>query len=76
MTGELRLGEVVEEDVLAAHVRIHLPNIGPFMFLALINRSFHVHDRGVFGPFVFVVLSNVSVYARSTEKHMSAWAWL
>ena len=42
VVGELRLGEEVEQDIFAAHVRVHLPHIRPFMCVVLIIRSIHV----------------------------------
>jgi hypothetical protein len=40
---KLRLGKEVEQDILAAHVRVHLPHIGLFMFVVLIIHSIFVH---------------------------------
>ena len=42
VAGELRMGEEVEQDVLAAHVRVHLLHIGSFMFVVQINRPVYV----------------------------------
>jgi hypothetical protein len=61
---QLRLSEDVEQDVLTDHVRIHLPHIGPLMFVVPINQSVYVHELGSFGPFMCVVLINGSIYVR------------
>ena len=70
MAAELGLGEEVEQDVLAAHVRIHLPHICPFIFVVLIVQSIYVRVTNqstrlcawyYFNvPFMSVVLNNNS----------------
>jgi hypothetical protein len=70
VAGKLRLGGEVEEDFLAAHVRIHLPHICPFMFVVLIVQSMCVRVTNqstrlcawyyLNVPFMSVVLNNNS----------------